>query len=425
MTSGGVGRVTIVGIGPAGPELITSQVRDAIAAIPHRFVRTERHPSAMAVPSATSFDSIYETAETFDDVYSTIVDELVAATALHGHVLYAVPGSPWVLERTVRWLGDDPRVETSILAGMSFLDLAYARLRIDPIEVGLRLIDGHRFAVDAAGHVGPLLVAHCHAERVLSDIKLAIDDAPAPDEPVVVLQRLGLPDERVFEIAWHELDRAIDADHLTSIFIPRLAAPVGASLARLVEITRELRAKCPWDRQQTHQSLAKYAVEETYELVDAITSGDDDDLIGELGDVLFQVVLHSALAEEDGRFSLAEVAATIAEKMIRRHPHVFAGLVVDGAEELRANWEAIKALERGNRVTGPFDGVSDVLPAALYASEVLKAAERNGIEQPIIDPLLAAVDAARRSGDDPEVALRQAALKYRRLVLDPPVTHPA
>ena len=140
--------------------------------------------------------------------------------------------------------------------------------------------------------------------------------------------------------------------------------------------------------------------------------------IGELGDVLFQVVLHSALAEEDGRFSLAEVAATIAEKMIRRHPHVFAGLVVDGAEELRANWEAIKALERGDRVTGPFDGVSDVLPAALYAAEVLKAAERNGIEQPIIDPLLAAVDAARRSGDDPEVALRQAALKYRRLVLD-------
>ena len=404
------GRVTIAGIGPAGPELITSQVREAIEAHSTRFLRTARHPAAEAVADAIALDHYYEANDTFDAVYAGIHEAVVHASA-DGPVLYAVPGSPWVLERTVRLLTADPRVEVTVLAGMSFLDLAYARLQIDPVEAGLRLIDGHRFSTDAAGHVGPLLVAHCHARRVLSDIKLAVDDGPV--EPVVVLQRLGLADEHVFEVDWHDLDRVVDADHLTSIFIPHLAAPVGASLARLYEVTRELRATCPWDRQQTHESLARYAVEETYELVDAIHSGDDDELIGELGDVLFQVVLHSAMAEEEGRFSLAEVADVIADKMVRRHPHVFAGVSVSGADEVSSNWETIKAAERGHPIEGPFDRISDALPAAAYAAAILKAAERAGDATAPVDDLLALIDRVRRNGLDAEVELRRMAATFR------------
>ena len=116
------------------------------------------------MPDAVTFDDVYESADTFDDVYTEIADRLVHAAVDAGEVLYAVPGSPLVLERSVRHLVADDRVECTVLPALSFLDVAYARLGIDPVEAGLRLIDGHEFALAAAGDRGPLLVAHTHAK---------------------------------------------------------------------------------------------------------------------------------------------------------------------------------------------------------------------------------------------------------------------
>jgi tetrapyrrole methylase family protein / MazG family protein len=441
--------VRVVGIGPAGPEYITAQVRDAIDRSEHRYLRTTRHPSSSAVVDAQSFDHIYEQADTFETVYRTITDQLVASAQEHGEVLYAVPGSPFVLERTVRHLLDDNRVKVEPLAGLSFLDLAYQQLRIDPIEAAVRLIDGHTFLTSAAGQTGALLVAHCHNQRVLSDIKLAVETPP--DGPVVVLQRLGLPDEHVVEIGWADLDRSVEADHLTSLYIPSLGVPVASELIAFYEIVRRLRAECPWDRHQTHASLARYAIEETYELVEAIGAlghdgAGDDALEGELGDVLLQVVLHAAIAEQDGRFNLADVAATISEKMVRRHPHVFGDVSVSGADAVVTNWEAIKAAERAERGevarTTTFDGIDKSLPALSYANELTKAVMKQGfawgdregaaakvreelaevlaattaadVAEELGDLLHASVVLARMSGVDPEVALRQSAAKFRR-----------
>ena len=465
--------VTVVGLGPAGVELATADTLAAIARIPHRFLRTARHPSASLVPDPVAFDDVYETADTFDEVYRTIVDRLVIAATEHGEVLYAVPGSPYVLERSVRWLREDSRVQTTVLPALSFLDLAYSRLGIDPIEAELTLIDAHTFATSAAGRTGPLLVAHTHDRRVLSDVKLAVTDGPT--QPVTVLQRLGLPDEAVFEVTWADLDRSFEPDHLTCLYVPRLEAPVGAELVRFHQIVRRLRDECPWDRKQTHASLARYAVEETYELVEAIGELDADHattdihLVEELGDVLLQVVLHSAIGEQEGRFDLAEVAATISEKMVRRHPHVFGAVEVAGAEEVIANWEAIKQAERagtastwiatggtatsasassGTASTGPgaaLDAVPGHLPALSYALEISKKAAKRGFDwddpratldkvreelaeiddawddpdhvgEEIGDLLFAMVSVARHRGIDPEVALRQASAKFRRRV---------
>ena len=125
--------------------------RPAIERIPHRFLRTGRHPSADLVPDAVTFDDRYESADRFEDVYAAIVEALVAAAAEHGEVLYAVPGSPLVLERSVRSLLADERVGCTVLPAMSFLDVAWARLGIDPVEAGVRLVDGHEFATAAAG----------------------------------------------------------------------------------------------------------------------------------------------------------------------------------------------------------------------------------------------------------------------------------
>ncbi|MGH9094136.1 MAG: SAM-dependent methyltransferase, partial [Acidimicrobiales bacterium] len=257
-----------MGLGPGDPSLLTAETLAAIERIATRFVRTERHPSARAVAPAESFDAVYETAETLDDVYRTIA-ELVAAAARReapGEVLYAVPGSPLVAEQTVSLLLADPDVDVRLLPALSFLDLAWARLGIDPVAAGVKLVDGHRFAVEAAGQTGPLLVAQCDSPMVLSDIKLVVEDGPV----VTVLQRLGLPDEQVASVPWAELDRAFEPDHLTCLWIPALAEPVAAEVTRFAELTRTLRARCPWDRAQTHQSLTRHLIEEAYEVVEAI-----------------------------------------------------------------------------------------------------------------------------------------------------------
>lgn len=414
-------RVVVIGLGPAGPELLTAEALAAIERIPHRFLRTTRHPAAVAVAGATGFDGRYEGEATMAGVYRGIVDDLVAAAEEHGEVLYAVPGSPTVAERTVELLRAEGRVALQVLPSVSFVDLAWDRLGVDPVALGARLIDGHDFAVAAAGATGPLLVAQCDRASVLSDIKLSVEDGPS----VTVLKRLGLPDESVTEVAWQDLDRVVDADHLTSLWITGLAAPVAAELMAFAAVVRRLRAECPWDRGQTHQSLTRHLIEESYEVLDAIELlGTDEDegyvaLEEELGDLLFQVVFHATLGAEEGRFTLADVARGIHDKLVLRHPHVFAEVEVDGADEVVANWEAIKKEEKGR--DSVFDGIPTGLPALLFALKVQKKAAATGLIEQVPPPdgddlgteLLTIVTRARDAGVDPEDALRRTAAAWR------------
>jgi tetrapyrrole methylase family protein/MazG family protein len=440
-------RITVVGLGPGDGDLVTQQTLAAIAAHEHRYLRTSRHPSATLVAHATAFDEIYEHADTFADVYAEIVDRLVAAATAHASILYAVPGSPLVLERTVRALRADERVDVDVLPAMSFLDVVYARLGIDPVEAGVRLVDGHVFATAAAGETGPLLVAHTHANWVLSDIKLAVESA-AGDEPVIILQRLGTTDELITETTWADLDRTVEADHLTTIYIPHLAAPVGAELIRFHQLARTLRDQCPWDQEQTHASLVRYLIEETYEVVDALQALDpddpatDDDLIEELGDLLYQIEFHATIAEEQGRFTMADVAQRVHDKLVRRHPHVFGDVVADDAETVLTNWDAIKREEKQR--TSVFDGVPMSQPSLSYAAAVQRKAKKLGFDWPDVhgalpkiaeeaaelveaaasgdvahatdelgDLLFAVVNVARHLDIEPESALRAATAKFR------------
>lgn len=442
-------RVVVVGLGPGGDEYVTTHTTAAIASIPDRFVRTRRHPSAHLVgPDAVDFDELYERADTFDEVYTEIVERLVAAASDAGVVLYAVPGSPLVLERTVSLLRADPRVAVDILPAISFLDLAYARLGIDPVESRLTLVDGHSFATAAAGMSGPLLVAHAHANWVLSDIKLAVD-GDVDDHPVTILQRLGTPAETIVETTWAELDRTVEADHLTSLYVPRLAAPVAHELMRFHALTRTLREQCPWDREQDHASLIPYLIEESYEVVDALTALDPDDpstddaLVEELGDLLYQIEFHAVIAEQQGRFTIADIATGIHDKLVRRHPHVFGAAEVDDAGAVVRAWDDIKRAEKGR--TSVFDGVARSLPSLSYADAVQSKAAKLGFDWPDVsgaipkiaeeldellaaraggdhsaiidelgDLLFAVVNVARHLRVEPEVALRLAADKFRR-----------
>lgn len=443
MGSGGLPpTVTVVGLGPAGPGLVTAAALDAVRAVPleRRFVRTTRHPAASVMEGATSFDGVYDSASTLDEVYDTIVATLVAAATASGPVVYAVPGSPAVAERTVELLvarAEGGDVAVAVLPAMSFLDLVWARLLVDPVAVGVRLVDGHRFAVEAAGERGPLLVAQCDSRSVLSEVKLAFEREQPPG--AVVLQRLGLGDQRVVEVAWEDLDRAVEPDHLTSVWIPAAAAPVAGELARFDEVVRRLREECPWDRVQTHETLVRYVIEETYEVVEAIAAGDAALLEEELGDLLLQVFLHAAIAAQAGEFTIADVAHAITEKMVRRHPHVFGSVEVEDAAHVARNWEQIKAAEKpSSAVAGSvLDGVPGSLPALAYATELGRKAAKVQFDWPdaggvwakveeelaelraeasaeeLGDVLFAVAQLARHLGVDAEGALRAAGAKFR------------
>lgn len=196
----------------------------------------------------------------------------------------------------------------------------------------------------------------------------------------------------------------------------------GARLIDLVQVMDRLRRNCPWDQEQTHESLAKYLLEETYETLEAIDTGDSTHLREELGDLLLQVAFHSRIAEEavadedgdDGPWSIDDVAAGIVEKLIRRHPHVFADVAVDGVADVEANWETIKAAEKQR--SSVLEGIPVALPALALADKVLSRASKvlPAVENPVIDEdavgaaLLDLVRQARAAGVDPEQALRNA-----------------
>lgn len=400
-------RVVVVGLGPAGPDLTTIGARERLSSLDRWHLRTSRHPAASAWPDQPSFDDRYESADNFGEVYASIAETLVEEATTLGEVGYAVPGSPTVLERTVALLRADDRVAVELVAGMSFLDLVWSRLDIDPVESRVRLVDGHRFAVDAAGADGALLVAHCHDNDVLSDIKLAWDD----DEPAtaVVLQRLGLPDEAITPVEWADLDRAVVADHLTSVFIPAVDVPVAGALVDFAELVHTLRQRCPWDAQQSHQSLRRYVIEEAYEVAEAIDGlgrvGATPDLDAvehlaeELGDLLFQVVFHATVAAEAGDFTLGDVAQGIHDKLRRRHPHVFADDPVSGGvDAVVTNWDAIKRAESGR--TSVMDGIPSTLPAAMLADEVVHRADKAGVVGDAGVAAALAVLAVRRTASD-------------------------
>ena len=454
--------VTVVGLGPGPAGLVTQETIEAISVSTTRFLRTTRHPSASLVGNAVSFDDEYERHDTFAEVYAAIATRVADAALSNGSALYAVPGSPGVLEDGVRRLLADERLDVRVLSAVSFLDLAWLRLSIDPVDAGVRMVDAHRFAEAAANSTGPFLVAQCHADWVLSQVKLAHESARG-DERVVVLHHLGLADERVLDTTWDELDRLershqLVADHLTSLYIPQLAEPVAGEMARLHALARTLREQCPWDREQTHASLVRYLIEETYEVVDALNALDEDDpttddaLIEELGDLLYQIEFHTTIAEQQGRFSLADVARTTHEKLVRRHPHVFGDVQATTAGDVVTTWDEIKRAERAAKTAGGapesdatdfFAGVSRAAPSLSLAQKLQKRAAEVGFDWPDVhgasekldeeiaelrvaaesgdpavvrmelgDVLFSVVNVARKLGLDAETALRDAADKF-------------
>jgi tetrapyrrole methylase family protein/MazG family protein len=409
------GRVVVVGLGPGGADLLLPAARAAIEATDpeRRFVRTLRHPAvADLIAEGVEFiscDDVYESASRSGEVYETIAVRLEKA-AVGGDVCFAVPGSPAVGENSVALLRARLGKRLDLVPGLSFLDLAWLRLGVDPLAgSSARAVDGK--ALPSALPAGPLLVSHCHSKLVLSDVKLALLERLPGEAPVSVLARLGLPDEAITTVPLEDLDRVVEPDHLTSVFVELPPGGPGEAWERLVALIERLRAPggCPWDAEQTHHTLARHLIEESYEVIEAIEAlpasapapgpepvpaGAYEHLEEELGDLACQVIFHSTLALEAGAFTVTDVLSGIHDKLVRRHPHVFGDVAVSGADDVVANWEVIKREEKGR--TSLMDGVSPHLPSLLYAHKLFRKAGSAGLDFGTADETLARAEAELR-----------------------------
>ncbi len=371
--------VRVVGLGPGSLDHVTRRTYELLTTSPVVRLRTRVHPSAEHLTDVESYDELYEVASSFDELYQDIVEDLVrlAMSTESGEVVYAVPGSPIVAERTVELLRERSDVTTVIEPAVSVIDLACAVLGRDPMESGLRVVDAlgdH----DVRGP-GPLLILQAYSSEILSGVADRLGDVGT----VTVLHHLGLIDEIVATLPVESL-ATFAADHLTSLWVE---GPRDGSVAMgdLIDFARRLRAECPWDQEQTHASLTRYLLEEAYETLDALETlarveaeGLDDEIATrhveeELGDLLFQIVFHAELGDEEGRFNLATVADAVRDKLTGRHPHVFGDTSVRGSAEVAERWENIKRDEKGRESVT--EGIAWQLPAlSLYTKLLTKAA---------------------------------------------------
>jgi tetrapyrrole methylase family protein / MazG family protein len=413
--------IIVVGLGPGRWEDLTVEAQAVLDAAPAVVVRTERHPTVDALRARrpdlllTSFDALYDSAENFADLYPLMANQLLeqAASLPDGQALiYAVPGHPLIGEESVRQLralAMERGVSVRIVAGLSFVEPVCAALGLDPLQRDLQLLDATLLAdVSTAALSGavlptvPAMVAQVYNRRVAGGVKLALSELYPDDWEITVVRWAGMPEQEAIErMPLVDLDRNDRADHLTTIYVPplppteALRAPEG-----LRYIVAKLRAPdgCPWDREQTHQTLRKYVLEEAYEVAEVLDEWDGspemaEKLAEELGDLLLQVYLQAEIGDEEDLFSLADVFQHINEKLIRRHPHVFGDVRVKDAEHVLRNWEAIKRQERADR--GEATEHESILrkvpasaPALTQAYELGRTAAKTGFTWPDVSGVL-------------------------------------
>lgn len=444
-----MGSITVVGLGPGDFGLITLESWNRLQQAEYLYFRTEKHPTVKFIRekgvSFESYDGFYEGAESFEALYEAIVRDLLNKASEHD-IVYAVPGSPMVAERTVvllRKYCHEQGVELDVIPGMSFVEIMYSKLGLDPIE-GMTIIDAEDFDKLPVDMPTGLIITQVYNERLASDTKLSLMEVFPDEYPIKYVHKLGMPDESIREIPLYELDRQEDIDYLTSLYIPPMKRLPVFDLEPLRDIVHALRSPggCPWDIAQTHESIRRNLIEETYEVLEAIQQEDSELLCEELGDLLMQIVFHARMSEETGEFSMQSVIDGATEKLVRRHPHIFGDVQATDAGAAVLTWEAIKRQEKKDRKS-LLDGVPVGLPALMAAHKLqskaakvgfewreksrawakleeelgeLKAAEAEGskhhIAEELGDVLFALTNLAGYLGEDAEQALLQSNRKF-------------
>ncbi len=408
-------KITLLGLGPGDPHLLTRQAWQTLEKASEIYLRTSQHPTVAELPShlkICSFDNLYEELDSFEDVYAQIVEKVLELGQRTRGVLYAVPGHPLIAESTgpeILRRAHEMEIPAQVVEGLSFLEPAFTALGLDPFP--------HTALVDAlelgmAHHPPfppdvPVLIAQIYSQHVASEVKLTLMNLYPDEHPVKLLHAAGTKNQIIEELALYEIDRSPHIGLLTVLYLP----PLGeyTSFESLQEITAHLRAPegCPWDQEQTAQSLRPDLMEEAYEVLAAIDADDAPKMQEEFGDLLLMIAMLSQINSEEGEFNSAAVIHGISTKLIRRHPHVFGDLAVDGVGSVLKNWEQIKAEERaanGEAEKSLLEGVSIALPALSQAQEYQARAARVGFDWPkiegVLDKICEEVAEVQQASDD-------------------------
>ncbi|MGI9953456.1 nucleoside triphosphate pyrophosphohydrolase [Moorellaceae bacterium AZ2] len=395
-------RCYLAGLGPGNPEHIPFALWQLLEN-PSRilYLRTAHHPAVRELErrgvTFTTFDSFYEEARSFEEVYTRIARTVLEA-AREREVIYAVPGHPLVAETSVRLIleaAGSLGVKTAVIPALSFLDAIFSALPLDPAQ-GVVVLDALNLDLRRWEGSRGAILTQVYSRRVAGQVKLALMEFLPDEHPVTVIRAAGVPgEERIEEVPLYQLDRLSWIDHLTSLYVAPCPDADKYTLEGLAGIMARLRGPrgCPWDKQQTHHSLKRYLLEETYEVLEALEEGDMHKLCEELGDLLLQIVFHARLAEEEGYFKLADVVRGIAQKMIRRHPHVFGTGKAKTAEQVLENWAKIKAAERkGKGLEVSLLNAPKGLPALLKALKIQEQAARVGFDWPEVEEVWVKVE---------------------------------
>ncbi|WP_299746328.1 nucleoside triphosphate pyrophosphohydrolase [uncultured Rossellomorea sp.] len=383
--------ITIVGLGAGDIEQLPLGVYRLIKSSSHLYLRTKEHPVVKDLTAEgvefQSFDAVYEKHEQFDHVYEEIVRELVRESEQHP-LVYAVPGHPLVAEKAVQMLLDlqkEGKIQVSIGGGQSFIDALFASVGADPID-GFQLLDGTSLKLHDIHMNQQLIIGQVYDAFVASEVKITLMELYPYDYEVMLVTAAGSKEEKVERIPLVELDRVAHLSNVTSLYVPAVKEMESTykQYTTLREIISTLRGPdgCPWDKEQTHHSLKKYLLEETYELLEAIEEEDIEHMIEELGDVLLQVMLHAQIGEDEGMFTMEEVIESLASKMVRRHPHVFGSVQVENTEQVKANWDEIKKQEKSDEHEPMLKNVAKGMPALMKAYEYQKKAAKVGFDWP-------------------------------------------
>lgn len=390
-------QIVIIGLGAGDLDQLPLGVYRTLQQEKNLFLRTKEHPVVAELEKEGiqfhSFDAVYEKHDQFAAVYEEIT-EFLLVEANRAPVTYVVPGHPLIAERTVQLLlerGPKREIEIAIGGGQSFLDAMFQSLKMDPID-GFQLLDGTALVKEDLLLRSHIIIGQVYDSFVASDVKLTLMEKLPDDYEVYIVTAAGSKEEVVKKIPLYELDREMVISNLTSVYVPPVKDEqiLYKNFSKLRGIISELRGPngCPWDKKQTHQSLKKYLIEESYELLEAIDNEDIDHMIEELGDVLLQVMLHAQIGEDDGYFSIDDVIEGLSSKMIRRHPHVFGGKAVENEADVLRNWQEIKKQEKGGAVKSVLEGAGKGLPNLLRACELQKEAAKVGFDWKTVAPIL-------------------------------------
>jgi len=382
--------IKIVGLGPGAKEALTIGTICELESNKNIFLRTEKHPTVDYLKEKNivfaTYDNVYESIGSFDEVYLNIANDLIKKHGDFGDLVYAVPGHPLVAEKSVFNLIElckENNIEYKIIPAVSFIDAMIEALKIDPIE-GLKVIDSFDIGNQILDKRIGTIITQVYNPLIASEVKLELLEQYNDETEIYYVRAAGIKDqESIRKIPLFELDMQEDIDYLTSIYIPK-DLKNKKDFNDLLSIIETLRGEdgCPWDREQTHQSLKKALIEESYEVIDAIDQENDDSLIEELGDVLLQVVFHASIGKEEGYFDMSDIVEAICNKMINRHPHVFKKAnELNSSEEVVVKWDELKKKEKGyNSITEEMKGITKGLPALLRAHKVQEKAKKVGFD---------------------------------------------